>query len=109
MWELSKQAWTILAVYAICTIVFVISILSTKMFGWGWLAAIFMILFSVGYTALITYDTNCLTKGYCGVWSWIRTVLYIIFPVISLITMLIAFVFSPREKETTNESDTFIV
>lgn len=36
--------------------------------------------------SLLIYDTHCLTSVYpCTVWSWIRTGLYVILPILSLI------------------------
>jgi len=48
-------------------------------------------------TALLVYDTNCLTQGTCGVWSWVRTILYCIGPVTLILLVLI----SPSAKAAT--------
>ncbi len=36
----------------------------------------------VVYVTLIVYDTNCLVRGGCSIWSWVRTVLYIVMPIV---------------------------
>ena len=37
---------------------------------------------------IMTFDTDCLTSGSCEIWSWIRTILYIIVPVIAILVLL---------------------
>jgi hypothetical protein len=43
---------------------------------------------TIMFYVLILYDTNCLTKGECFVWSWIRTILYAILPIIYIYYMI---------------------
>jgi uncharacterized membrane protein (DUF485 family) len=59
--------------------------------------AIVGLIFYVLFVALTTYDTECLVKGNCVVWSWIRTVLYTFFPTIILIFIIVALI--KRDKE----------
>ncbi len=79
---MSVQAWVILGVYVLLLVISIITAIVQKTFS----AAFFIsFLFSIGFVALLTYDTHCLTSGYCGIWSWIRTGMYILFPVIFMI------------------------
>jgi hypothetical protein len=85
MLELSSQAWVIAIVYAICIVVGVITSMATQGFNGGTVIAV---LFGAIYLAISVYDTHCLTAGGCAVWSWIRTVMYIIFPTIIIIGLM---------------------
>jgi hypothetical protein len=82
---MTPQAITILVVYIIILIIALIGSITSKTFN-VWSALGFVIYFL--FIALVAYDTNCLTVGDCGVWSWIRTVFYILAPVISIITLI---------------------
>lgn len=82
------QALILLIVYVLCLIVALISSITYKQFNvYTGISLLFTLLFVI----LLTYDTNCLTAGNCGTWSWIRTVLYVILPIIFLIMTLISF------------------
>jgi len=85
--RLSNQAWTILVTYVILFVILVILLIGSKQFDFK---SVFALLFFIGYIALITYDTNCLTTGYCDVWSWVRTVFKIIIPIIIIIFLSFA-------------------
>jgi hypothetical protein len=89
MFLMSKQAWVIAIVYALCILIGLIGSIVSKKFTLG---AAFGTLFSILFVALITYDTACLTNGFCGAWSWIRTLLYVFFPVVGLVVFFIALV-----------------
>ena len=41
--------------------------------------------------ALLIYDTDCLTSGNCNIWSWIRTVLYAILPVLGIVLTIMGY------------------
>lgn len=43
------------------------------------------------FIALLIYDTDCLTTGNCNVWSWIRTILYAILPVLGIVFMVLGY------------------
>lgn len=45
--------------------------------------------------ALMVYDTDCLTRGSCVGWSWIRTILYSIVPVVTILYSVSGIVTSP--------------
>ena len=80
---LSVPAIILAIVYGLClTIGIVMSVVKHQ---FNVLTAI-SFLFSAAFIALLIYDTQCLTAGSCNTWSWIRTILYVIFPVIALLT-----------------------
>lgn len=58
------------------------------------------VLVGLAVALLLTYDINCLVVGNCNVWSWIRTVLYLI-TVISYIAIIILILVheTPKEKK----------
>lgn len=92
---ISTQSVIIAIVYILCLIVALIAIIKQNMFNiWSGIGLIFYLAFIM----LLVYDTNCLTQGTCGTWSWIRTILYVFFPIISLITALIA-LFNTQKNE----------
>ncbi len=91
---MSIQAWMVLGVYVLLLIISFITAIVKKAFNASFLVGF---IFSIGFVALMTYDTACLTHGTCDVWSWIRSVLWIIFPVI----FLIFYLFSLGQKSTT--------
>lgn len=39
------------------------------------------------FMGVTVYDTECLVRGDCNVWAWIRTVLYTILPVILIVVL----------------------
>lgn len=43
------------------------------------------------FVVLLIYDTDCLTTGNCNVWSWIRTILYLILPVLGIVFTILGF------------------
>jgi hypothetical protein len=92
---ISVQSVIIAIVYILCLIVGLLTIIKQNKVSVG---SIIGMLFCLGFIALLVYDTNCLTNGACGVWSWIRTILYIIFPIIGLIIALVALV-KPKKEE----------
>jgi len=87
MFLMSTQAWVIAIVYVLCILIGLVGTITSKKFTLG---AAFGTLFSIIFVALITYDTACLTNGFCGTWSWVRTIMYVLFPVIGLVAFFIA-------------------
>lgn len=90
---MSIQAWMVLGVYVLLLIISFITAIIQKTFNASFLIGF---IFSIGFVALMTYDTACLTHGSCDIWSWIRSVLWIIFPVI----FMIYYFFSLGQKKT---------
>ena len=84
---MSPQALVILIVYVIIFLISLGSSIYAKQFN---ILTFFGFLIYIGFIALITYDTNCLTIGNCGIWSWVRTIFYIIFPVLTMIMLLVS-------------------
>lgn len=90
MFLMSTQAWVVAIVYLLCILIGIVGSITSKTFGvWSVVGAFLSILMLL----LVTYDTACLTNGYCNAWSWVRTVLYVIFPVIGLVVFFFAVVF----------------
>lgn len=57
--------------------------------------------------AVFIYDTYCLVNGDCHTWSWIRTILYIIGPIIFMIIFFVSMAkvneLNNKVKESENE------
>lgn len=82
---ISIPAIIIAVVYLLCMIAGLVIIIAYNMMNiWYGISLIFQL----ALILLFVYDTDCLTRGGCGVWSWIRTILNIIFPVIFLIIII---------------------
>lgn len=92
---LSSQSIMIAIVYGLCAIIAAGGLVSSGNIGVGIICFIIISL----YTALIVYDTNCLTKGSCNIWSWVRTIMYTILPIIMLVVSLFAFIMSKSAKK----------
>lgn len=82
---LSPQAMTVIVIMSITAL-----LSSAVMFkyGVGFMYILSSLLTWAVFILLLTFDTNCLTKGPCEVWSWIRTTLYIIMPVITILLLI---------------------
>jgi hypothetical protein len=61
------------------------------------------LVFSLLFIAITTYDTECLVKGQCIAWSWIRTILYILFPTI----IIIMTIFALSTKDSSSEQPVY--
>jgi predicted ferric reductase len=48
------------------------------------------------YAFILIYDTDCLSVGECGVWSWIRTSMYII--LITIVCGIILFAIYSKQR-----------
>lgn len=92
---MSIQAWLIAIVYSILILIAIIMAISAKTpFS---VALVFSFIAFIIYAVLLTYDTACLTAGQCNIWSWIRTAIYTIIPVILIIIAIIALANSKSE------------
>jgi hypothetical protein len=79
---------TILAIiYVIYTVLNVTLAVRDKKFGIGF---VFATALWIAIALLIVYDTACLTSGQCTVWSWVRTVLYAIIPILIIVIFMTA-------------------
>ncbi len=94
--QLSKQAWTLAIVYIICLIVNIISLIVDGSFSVGIAIGLIVV---IAHMALIVFDTACLTVGSCNIWSWVRTVLFVILPVIITIVILVSLTQGKKSNE----------
>lgn len=95
---MSPQTYTIAIVYSLLLIISTGTAWKQQGFS---LNLAWSFLLSLGLIALVSYDTLCLTQGNCGVWSWIRTVIYILIPVILIIMWTIT-LFQKDESSQNN-------
>lgn len=93
---LSPQAMTIAVVYVL--LAFVSTGIAITQEGFG-VSVVLGFLFSSLLIALVVYDTLCLTQGDCGVWSWIRTALYLFIPTVALIISIFS-LFKRKDKKS---------
>lgn len=98
--ELSKQTIVLIVVYLICIFVGFISSIVKKQFD---LKLVLGSLLSLLFLTLFAYDTNCLTKGDCNGWSWFRTILYILVPILALVSYIIS-LFQKKSNVTSEET-----
>lgn len=102
---MSPQAWMILLVLLL---VFGVSLASMIVFK-QW--SIMGIAGLVGFTfviILMTYDTECLVRGQCHGWSWIRTIVYSIMPV-ALVVMLVISMAKKKKNNVVEEEAAVVV
>ncbi len=83
--KLSPQALTLAIIYIIVLFIGIFFTFWYKLFTPMYVLTTFV---TIMFYVLILYDTNCLTKGECFVWSWIRTILYAILPIIYIYYMI---------------------
>lgn len=103
---LSTQAYVLIVVYALCILIGMIMTIKTAIqnkSAKGIVAYIISLIITLLLITLIVYDTNCLTAGQCNTWSWVRTSLYVILPIISLILATIALATSFKEPRNTQQ------
>lgn len=98
---ISVQAWVILVVYAIVTVVAIVAMF--MQFNIWYLIPFVIWLIHYG---IQVYDTNCLTVGNCSVWSWIRTIFNIIGPI--LLVILVIYSFATKDRSNDEERNTTI-
>lgn len=53
----------------------------------------------VAIFAILIYDTECLVTGSCGMWSWVRTILWSIIPIFVIVVLIMAMVRNKRRME----------
>ena len=79
---MSIQALILAVLYIIIIVVALITSIAKHTFT---ISTFLNSIVSIGICALIVYDTNCLTSGGCTPWSWIRTTLYALLPIVALL------------------------
>ena len=95
---ISIPAIIIAIVYFLCMIAGLVIIINNHMMNvWYGISLIFQL----ALILLFVYDTDCLTRGGCGVWSWIRTILNVIFPIVFLIIIISTLVKRKSDAPTT--------
>ena len=97
----SKQAITIFIVYGLCLLLSIIFSITNHQFNA--LTSIGYII-SAAFIALLVFDTNCLSNDTCNTWSWIRTILYSIFPCIILIIIIYSIFASKKTTQEQNQT-----
>lgn len=102
---MSTQAWVVAVVMGLCTLLSTIIMINGKTPATLTTVLTFISLFTV---AIITYDTHCLTAGYCDVWSWVRTILYCILPVIMIIILSTSLFSKPSDSPSSQPTSTHI-
>lgn len=69
-------------------------------------SGIMFLLLWVMFAMLIVYDTDCVVSGGCVAWSWVRTVLYMLLPMItSVILMVVIFMRKDKDKDENNNNN----
>lgn len=96
---LTTQATVLAVILGLLAIGGLVTSIVQKQFG---LDTILGLLITVPILALMVYDTHCLTRGQCEVWSWIRTILYAILPTIAIIFTIVALVKKSKKTEEEN-------
>ena len=56
----------------------------------------------VAIFAILIYDTECLVTGSCGMWSWVRTILWSIIPIFVIVVLIMAMVRNKRRMEASS-------
>lgn len=91
----SPRAITLTAVLGLLALVSIVGAFSDFSAG-----KLFSYILALLFAAITIYDTQCLVGGGCIVWSWIRTVLYCILPIVAIIAFFMSF---GKEKKEKNE------
>lgn len=98
---MSPQAYVVTIVYFIILIIYLGAIIKARQFTVMQIISFFV---SLGMILLIIYDTDCLTKGSCNVWSWIRTIIYVIFPTLVIILLGLSLFTVDEDKQPKQQS-----
>jgi FtsH-binding integral membrane protein len=80
---LSPQTWVLAVAYILSTVAFVAVSAAREPKALIWL------LVALPFSAILLYDTECLLRGNCSAWAWVRTTLYILLPAIFLILLVL--------------------
>lgn len=95
--SLTPQAILVLIVYVLSLTVGTVASFNAGKFD---AKAAIALLTSVAFLMLIVYDTQCLTMGSCSTWSWVRSIMYVLVPVIGLIVLIVGLFGGKKEKES---------
>lgn len=92
---MSVQSWVLAIVLSLIAVLVIVSWIIYKTWSLGGTVSLILYLL---FVAITTYDTECLVEGKCIIWSWIRSVIYMIIPVIIIIIYLYALAASSKSK-----------
>ena len=93
---LSAQAVTLVIVYGISLLLGV---------GWTVKQGAFNAPTAVGYAVtllwlvVLVYETNCLTTGDCGAYSWLRTIMLIAIPAATVVSFPVVLAWAQRMNQ----------
>lgn len=79
-----KQAWIILITYLILDIILAVLLIKKGKIGY---AIIIFIIFTLN-SLLLAFDVNCTVDGNCTIWSWIKTCLISLAPLLTIIVLV---------------------
>jgi len=65
----------------------------------GNIVLLIVVLLGIPLALLFAYDINCLVVGNCNLWSWIRTVLYLLVVVLSIVVTVLSLVRKDKSNE----------
>jgi len=65
----------------------------------GSIVLLIVVLLGIPLALLFAYDINCLVVGNCNLWSWIRTVLYLLVVVLSIVVTVLSLVRKDKANE----------
>jgi preprotein translocase subunit SecG len=91
--RLSPQTWVLAVAYFLSTVAFVALSAAREPKALVWL------LVALPFSALLLYDTECLVRGNCSAWAWVRTTLYILLPVIFIILVVLGLTAQQKPKD----------
>jgi len=94
----SPQAITLTAVLGFLALISIVGVFADFSAG-----KLFAYILGLLFAAITIYDTQCLVGGGCIVWSWIRTVLYCILPIVAIIAFFMSFGKEKKEKQEKDE------
>lgn len=86
--EWSKKAWFVLIVYIISALILSGVIIRDPEQSYSVAIVAFIALILSG--ALVAFDVNCVEMGGCTKFSWLKTFLYTVNPVIMIILIIVA-------------------
>jgi cell shape-determining protein MreC len=65
-------------------VIYLITLLVTIIvLGFNWVTGLVLAI-AIIMNAIYVFDTNCLTTGSCNIWSWVRTIFYVITMALSI-------------------------
>jgi membrane protein implicated in regulation of membrane protease activity len=65
----------------------------------GSIVLLIVVLLGIPLALLFAYDINCLVVGNCNLWSWIRSILYLLVVVLSIVVTVLSLVRKDKANE----------